>query len=84
MACVEFLLGRLQLPLQRHEHFDQPIERDPSREDIFLELLNVHASFIIHSPKSCSASFRDIDGYVSQRVPWLAHEKLDVIVKSGR
>ena len=53
----------LQLSLQRHDHIDQPIERDPPREDIFLELLNVHAPFIINSREITQRQFQEIDSY---------------------
>src|SRR5208283_1258650 len=52
-------LRRVQLPLQGHDQFDQPINRDSSRTNVFLELLNVHAAFIADFPKSGSASFRE-------------------------
>ena len=43
LRLVESLLGRPQLPLRHQDHFDQSIKRDLAPEDIFLELLNVHA-----------------------------------------
>jgi hypothetical protein len=32
------------LPLQGHDEVDQPIDRDPPRRNVALELPNVHAS----------------------------------------
>jgi hypothetical protein len=58
-GLVQFLLRRLQLSLQRHDQFGQPLNRDPPLAGIVLELLNVHASFIINLPKSRSASFTE-------------------------
>jgi len=64
IRLIELLLRCVQLPLRGHDQFDQPIDRDPPRANIFLELLNIHATFITDFPKSGSASFQGIDGYV--------------------
>ncbi|MGA7701597.1 MAG: hypothetical protein WCB27_18475, partial [Thermoguttaceae bacterium] len=42
----------------------QPIGCDPPRMNIFPELLNIHATLIADFPKSGSASFQGMDGYV--------------------
>jgi hypothetical protein len=43
--------------LLRHDQFDQSRDRDPSRANVFLELVNIHATFVADFPKSGSASF---------------------------
>jgi hypothetical protein len=54
----------LQLPLQGHNQFDQPTDTDFPRLNVFLELLNIRATFIADFPKSGSASFQGMDGYL--------------------
>jgi hypothetical protein len=46
------LFRSLQLPLQGHDQFDQPTDADFPRLNIFLELLNIHATLIADFPKS--------------------------------
>jgi hypothetical protein len=48
----------VQLSLQGHNQFDQPIGCDPPRTNILLELLNIDATLIADFPKSGSASFQ--------------------------
>ena len=49
----------LQLPLQRGDHFHEPIDTDPPRPHIVLELTDIHASEISDSLKLRCASFTE-------------------------
>jgi len=53
------LLCLVQLPLQHHNQFDQPIDTDPPIANIVLELLNVQAPSKIDFPKSRSGNFTE-------------------------
>ena len=63
------LFRRVQLPLRGHDQFDQPTDADFPRLNIFLELLNIHATLIADFPKSGSASFTE---WTATWRPWAA------------
>jgi hypothetical protein len=65
---------RVQLPLLAHDQFDQSLDRDLSRANIVLELLNIHATLIADFPKSGIVSFQRMDGYVSAAVRQIAEK----------
>jgi transposase len=50
----------MQFPLQHHGQIYKPFWLNPSGAKIFLELLGVHAPFILDFSKTHSASFRDL------------------------
>ena len=60
LQLLDPTLGRLQLSLQFHHEFNQPIGIDPAVANILLELLNiVHPQLMTDPPKSRSTSFTE-------------------------